>query len=339
MFDGRVHESLESADRALAMARAWERNDVTIMSLHIRGDARCSLGDPGGLDDLREALRLAREWGNASDIVTSSDYLAEWLSAIEGPAAAIPQYEEGIAVAERRGVVSQGQWTKAGSLAALFELGRWEDLERRCRELLGVGPGLLDESVASAAGSALARVHVLRGERQRLGSADRLLAQARPIGELQVLAPALVVAGLLAWSEGEREAAAGSVREFAEITGEAAPEYRQSQLAEVVRVALWAGEGELAAEMASHGEARNVRGRLNVLSARAEVAEARGDAAGAAATYDEAVRGWRDYGHPWEEAHALLGRARCATDDAAAAADRARADELFASLRARPLPR
>ena len=31
---------------------------MTLMALHLRGNARCELGDYGGVDDLREALRV-----------------------------------------------------------------------------------------------------------------------------------------------------------------------------------------------------------------------------------------------------------------------------------------
>src|SRR5262249_31681147 len=94
MFAGRVANALEFADRALTMAREWDRDDTVIMALHIRGDSLCSSGDPRGLDDLREALRLSKEVGSGSDVVTSNDYLAEWMSAIKGPKLAVAQYEE-----------------------------------------------------------------------------------------------------------------------------------------------------------------------------------------------------------------------------------------------------
>jgi tetratricopeptide (TPR) repeat protein len=339
MFAGRVAEAMDSANRALGMAREWGRDDVVVMALHIRGDSRCSSGDAGGLDDLREALRIARETGSASDVVTSNDYVAEWLAAIEGPAVALPQYEEGIAIAERRGVVMQGQWTRAGSLSSLFELGRWDDVDRRCRELLDTAPGHLDATIESTAHTWLTHVAVLRGVPQPAGRAGELLDLARPIGELQVMAPALVVAALLAWVRGDREGAAGHVREFADITRDAAAEYRMSQLAEAVRLALWAGRLELARSLVAEGEvATTLRGTRNLVAARAALAEAEGDDA-AADAYREAAEGWRTYGNPLEEAHALLGMARVAGDAAVAATERARAAVLLDALGASAIPR
>ncbi len=339
MFSGHVANALEFADRALTMGREWGREDVVIMALHIRGDSLCSSGDPLGLDDLREALTLSKEVGSGSDVVTSNDYLAEWMSAIEGPKVAIGQYEEGIAIADRRGVVAQGQWTKAGSLASLFELGRWADVERRCRELLDAPPGLLDATVESASHTMLARVAVHRGATPSEAEVRAILDMARPIDELQALSPALVVGAITACVRGDVAAAGRFLEEFTEVTRDAAREWRMSQLAEIVRLALWAGRDDLVADLTAGGEDRaTLRGALNLLSARATVEEARGGIAEAGALFGEAARRWNDYANPLEEAYALLGRARCASDAAAAVDDRARAAELLASLGAVAIP-
>ncbi|HCP62443.1 MAG TPA: hypothetical protein DIU14_08255, partial [Actinobacteria bacterium] len=59
MFRGHVEESMLLADRTLDLQLATSDDFVRVMALHIRGDARCSVGDLGGLEDLEEALRLA----------------------------------------------------------------------------------------------------------------------------------------------------------------------------------------------------------------------------------------------------------------------------------------
>ena len=281
---------------------------------------------------------MSKETGSGSDVVTSNDYLAEWMSAIQGPKGAIDQYEEGIAMADRRGVVAQGQWTRAGSLASLFELGRWDDVERRCRELLDAPMGLLDATVESASHTMLARVAVHRGRRPGVGEVRRILDLARPIDELQALSPALVMAALASCARADAVAAGGYVEEFAGVTRDAAREWRMSQLAEMVRLALWAGRDDVVRDLMAGGDDRaTLRGALNLLSARAAIAEAHGDGADARALFDEATRRWREYGNPLEEAYALLGRARCA-DDESSTADRARAAELLRSLGAVPIP-
>src|SRR5262249_34359198 len=152
-------------------------------------------------------------------------YLAEWMSAIEGPKVAIDQYEEGIAIADRRGVVAQGQWTRAGSLASLFELGRWDEVERRCREVLDSPPGLLDATVEAACHTMLARVAVHRGATPSEDEVEAIVDRARPIDELQALSPALVVGALAACTRAESAAAGGFLQEFTEVTRDAAMEW------------------------------------------------------------------------------------------------------------------
>jgi hypothetical protein len=87
------------ADRTLDLQLATSDDFVRVMALHIRGDARCSVGDLGGLEDLEEALRLAEAVGEAGDIVTSHNYLAEWIGVIEGPAQAMVLFDAGLALA------------------------------------------------------------------------------------------------------------------------------------------------------------------------------------------------------------------------------------------------
>src|SRR5262249_8725099 len=238
----------------LTLARELGRDDTVIMALHIRGDALCSSGDSHGLDDLREALRLAKEVGSGSEVVASNDYVAQWMSAIEGPVVAIQQYEEGIAIADRRGVVVTGQWTRAGSLASLFELGRWDDVETRCRELLDSPPGLLDVTVESACYTMLARVAVHRGAALSEEEVEAILERARPIDELQALSPALVVGALAACVRGDPAETGRFLEEFAEVTRDAAMEWRMSQMTEIVRLALWAGRDDLASDMVDEAD-------------------------------------------------------------------------------------
>ena len=105
MFAGRSEASLDWAARALSVSRAPV---VTLMALHLRGNARCEMGDMGGVDDLREALALARTDGNALDIVTSYSYLNEWIAMEEGPRAALAMNAEAVALCEQRGSAAPG---------------------------------------------------------------------------------------------------------------------------------------------------------------------------------------------------------------------------------------
>jgi tetratricopeptide (TPR) repeat protein len=326
MFAGHVRESLGFADRALELRDAAPEDDeIAVMALHIRGDARCSLGDTGGLEDLQLAMLRSQAGDNAADIVTSGSYLGEWLWAMEGPAAGLEQCLAALEVADHRGVVDQGLWTKAGGVGMLIDLGDWDRALTWSNEILSTGRDRLEPALFAASRTAISLVASLRGRPHDADDPGELLALARPVGELHVLVPALAVASRLLLDAGRGEEALELLREFAAVTRGVAPEYRESQLAAVTRACIRVGDPVLAGEMIGESVGATRRNRLNVSSARAAVSEADGDLRSAAAGYAEAAEGWRAYGDPLEEAEALAGLARC---DPEATDARDRAGEL-----------
>jgi hypothetical protein len=299
------------------------------MALHIRGDARCSVGDEGGLEDLERALVRSQAGDDAADIVTSSNYLSEWRWAIEGPAAGLALCETALDLADRRGVVDQGLWTRAGGIDMLFDLGEWDRAVGWANEILATGRDRLDPALFATSRRAVSRIASLRGRSDEADDPAELLALARPVGELHVLAPALHVAARLLLDAGRPVEALELLREFALVTRGVAPEYRESQLAAVTRECLRAGDPGLAEEMIGESVGASRRDRLNAASARAAVAEASADPEVARAGYADAAAQWAAYGNPLEEAEALAGLARC---DPSAADAGARAHELRTQL-------
>ena len=68
--------------RSAGPTRALElphSDSVAVMTLHIRGNGRCELGDLDGMDDLWDALHRAETSGTALDMRTSYSYLSEWV--------------------------------------------------------------------------------------------------------------------------------------------------------------------------------------------------------------------------------------------------------------------
>src|SRR5688500_12875641 len=61
LFAGDTADAMAFADRALTLLEG-RLDEVAVMALHIRGDARCSMGDlDAGLEDLEDALHRAEE--------------------------------------------------------------------------------------------------------------------------------------------------------------------------------------------------------------------------------------------------------------------------------------
>jgi tetratricopeptide (TPR) repeat protein len=309
LFAGDTPDAAAFADRALALLEDGH-DEVAVIALHIRGDARCSMGDlDAGLADLREALRRSEEAGNVADIVGSRNYLAEWRWATEGPAAGFYEWEMALELAERRNVLSQGAYTKASALWVLLELGEWDRLLAWSDDLLALPPGRLDPAVSVTARAARAHVLLARGRRSEVPDPDELVRDAERTQEVAAHAPSLAAAAAIALADGKTEQAVTRLEEFASVTDDVAPEYRAIELVRAVRQCLACERLDLADRFVASVGPSALRDGLRLDVARAMLAESRGEPE-AAATYARVAARLRAYGDPYEEAMALLGQAR-----------------------------
>jgi class 3 adenylate cyclase/tetratricopeptide (TPR) repeat protein len=332
LFAGRSDRALELADQALQLLGP-EDEYVIVMALHIRGDARCSAGDEGGLDDLWEALRISEEANDASATTISHTYIGPWLLAMEGPRRAIPEFEAGLGVAERRGIVSQTYWCKSGLADSLYEVGGWDEALVLLAEVLDAAEHA-DAALIVKSHVTRNRILLARGRRAEATDPEEVLRVARRVEEVQVFVPSLSVAAAVAASEGRPDDAIEHLEEFERVTRDVSPEYRASELADAVRICIRVGDLTLAETIVAGSTCRVLRERLQLASARAAIAEARGTDE-AAADYRTLAEEWRTYGHMFEEALALAGLIRCLEQkgrDSETGSDRARAETLFASL-------
>jgi hypothetical protein len=106
----------------------------------------------------------------------------------------------------------------------------------------------------------------------------------------------------------------------------------------MLRTALAAGDAELAQRLADGIDPRYPLNQHALCAARAQLAEATGEHAQAAALYAEAADRWREFGNVPERANALLGQGRCLLTLADLAAEQPlrQAAERFASMGYRP---
>ncbi len=311
MFAGRPEVSLGWAERAVELGRALRAEDVVVMALHIRGDDRCTLGDVEGLEDFEEALSIAQTGGSASNLVISHTYVGEWRWLLEGPAAALPAYEEAMAVAERRGSLNQGTQAKMVALGLLSDLGQWDRALRWSEELLGLGPGQLDLPFEIVVRASRSWLSLMRGITDDLDDPRELVERARPTRTLQVIARVLAVAASLALARGDRASASDLLREFDEVTRDVASTYRATNALTVVRVCADLGDVERARSIAGALDVRPPYERIHMDTAAAYAQELEGDVAGAEVIYAEVVPRWEAFRCPFEAAAAAFGRGRC----------------------------
>jgi class 3 adenylate cyclase/tetratricopeptide (TPR) repeat protein len=332
MMLGRAKESLDWADRAYELARRTDERSVAIMALHLRGNARCELGLTGALEDLDEALRLSESSGNATDIVYSRAYLAEWSWLLSGPAAGLAHSNVGIDLAARRGLVGQQQWGVGTSLAILWDDGNWDELERRAGWLSDTDPGLIDPTLRVAADIWRSKVALARGRLADTADPADISERARAIGELHALGPGLAVASMIALARDDAAAALAYVSEWDDATRDVSAVYREEGLDDAVRTLVAIGERELAASLIPT-VGTTMRARSAIATATAVVVESRGDHATAVDRYREAVGSWSSFGAPYEWALALAGRARSLEAlGENASAERQRATTLLTGL-------
>jgi tetratricopeptide (TPR) repeat protein len=333
MLAGHSDASARWADKALELPRT---QSVTLMALHLRGNARCETGDLGGVDDLREALAIAETSGVAIDIVTSHSYLLEWVGLESGPSVALPMNRATADLCRRRGIEGQGMWTRAEGLWLRFDAGLWEEVLSETDEIGRWAADHGDNQIETFAALYRARVLAHRGDPETaVALAGTFTPAARGIRDLQVLAPALVVAVVAHTAAGDLTSALALVEEFDAVTGGGPSEYRELYLPEIVRMLLSVGQQELAEGMVGERPVYVRRTRLAVESGRALLTEVKGDLGHAVSAFRESAAAWEAWGGRFEQAHAVAGLARSLeasgkTGEAALAANKA--DSIFASL-------
>jgi class 3 adenylate cyclase/tetratricopeptide (TPR) repeat protein len=336
---GDMGQTVVWADRAGALGAAHGL-EVPARALGFRGSARCALGDPAGLEELRAALALSLDRGEGRDAAVLYNNLGDALLPVEGPASVLAVYREGIGFAERHGISEFIQVMRSASLDRLIELGAWDRALADATAMTGPAEAAGDVFVLLQLRTAQVRVLVGRGRAADARPlADWLTGAARESGGSEDIVVAFAAAAAALLATGEPGRALG-------LLGEAAdwPHVREASvypacLPEMVRTAAAAGDLDLAGRLAA-GLAPRFAYRQHALCAAAAVlAESRGRTAEAAGMYREAAERWRRFGIVPERAHALLGRARClAVLGRPGAARPAReARRLFTGLGAAPL--
>jgi class 3 adenylate cyclase/tetratricopeptide (TPR) repeat protein len=337
---GHPEEGLEWGEKGLTLAEELGFDDLAIVARGHRGAIRCDLGDLGGVDDLREALRLALELGLGYETGVLFNNLAWQVWLVEGPGEALEISASGIEFSERRGLIRQAMWTSAESLWMLFEAGGWDELLRRADRLIEWDRGRGGSQIGVIALTEKGRVLAHRGEfREAAALAKDFLPRARQIGDAQVLVPALTAGALIEQARGDVPEAVRLLDELDRAT-HAGKTYRAVGLPDALRICVAAKAISLGERLIDAIAERTERAAHAVVTARAVLAEAHGELQRAAEQYADAAERWSEFGFVLERGQALLGAGRCLlglsrSREAAEKVEEAR--EIFAGLRARPL--
>jgi tetratricopeptide (TPR) repeat protein len=210
-----------------------------------------------------------------------------------------------------RGFQTMAMFAQGGALESLFDLGEWDRVLRTAEEMLAWERDHGRTRVSVTALTYRGWVHLRRGGvAEAATTVAELLPLARAIGYAEYIAPPLVLAAECRLALGDLEGAVASVREFVDVT-EGQEDYRTMFLPVVGRVLITAGALEDAERLVSDaGPPTSSRHRLAVISARAILAEARGDYEEALERYREAAVGWGEYRFGLECALVSIGAGR-----------------------------
>ena len=307
----RISETaLASAQRALALADelGLERSPRTLGYL---GFARGRIGDPRGLDDMREAIRIATDVGLGREVGVLHNNLGLQLWAYEGPQAALDEFEAGIAFASACGLNEILDLVTLSRIEPLIDAGRID-------EALEVANGLAARLEVEAPGDLLdvrgaqTRIHTLRGSAAQVaGWLDWLESSAHAVGNAEQIVIGLASAAIAHAALAHRDSAAASLEELATTPAAREPEYYTAYLPALVRSAVALGDNALAQRLITGVESRTRYAEHALIATAAAIAEARGDNQAAADGYADATGRWEQFGVVPEHAFALLGRGRC----------------------------
>jgi class 3 adenylate cyclase/tetratricopeptide (TPR) repeat protein len=330
--------TLEWTEKALVLAERFGLEEHLVRLRQYRGMARWALGDLGGGDDLREALRFGLEIGAVYETTTAFTNLADFVWIAESPQQGLELQRRGIELADARGHVHGSLWIRAETTWLLYDSGRWDELIETADRVIAADQERGGSNITDLVASYRAKVLLNRGNlAEAAAMAERFLPRARENAEPQILLPSLLVTAMIRTAQGGIDDALELVEELQGSSQELV--FRGIQLADASRICFSAGDISLAERLKEGTPEAAARDRHSLLTARALLAELRGETEDAMALFAETAEAWRGYGHPWEEAHADFGTGRCLVASgrqAEAVAPLGGARDVFAGLGATP---
>jgi class 3 adenylate cyclase/tetratricopeptide (TPR) repeat protein len=308
----RSEDAVRVADRALGLASELGLPRPA-RALDYRGVARADLGDPGGIEDFREAIELATEAGQGREVALLHNNLGIALSSFEGPVASLEVAREGIAYAEARGLTEALDLLNADAcLIALIDSGEHEQVLALAAEMAPRLEASGDVFDLIGIRAAQVRVLAMRGLGSQVAEVlDWLEPAARGTEDPQLVVDGLGSAALMRGGLGQGEAAAALLSELRTYPGVPDTAFYPWLLAAMVRTALGIGELSLAERLVGGLEPRYPYAEHSLVAANAALTEARGNLQAAADAYADAVDRWARFGVVPEQAFALLGQGRC----------------------------
>lgn len=335
LYAGLSADCLAWSARALAVADGLGIRSLQVQPRHYLGIARFEQGDVQGIEDVRAAVGVGLDTGLSWETGHAQADLGAMVWLQEGPGPAIPLKAAAATFAESRGMTALAETTRAQMLWMQYDAGAWDDMLEAAHGLV-TAAGDRRGRVTLMALSATARVLVARGRIEEAAALEPdVLGPGRAVGDAQDVGPSLATAAHIRFATGDGVSSLALIGEMEERSRGLDLSRRAHDLALVARICLSLGAPGLAQSfLPARDTPAPSRAKLALATTRAVVAEGAGDFDAGGRAWAAAARGWARYGFLEEEAHALLGEARCVTASGHAANPRSlgRAEDLGRSL-------
>ena len=324
--------AIDAADRALDLAVELALPEPA-RALGYRGEARATLGEREGIDDMCRALILAVEQGQERAAAVLHNNLAEALWLYDGPQAALAACREGMEFCRDRGISEWVRFIGGTRLPLLVWCGEPEQALAEAEPLVDQAEAAGDLTVLTEARAIQIHLAAERGsDNEQPEAVERFLARAPRRDHLYIVGVAAAAQLLVARNRNEQ---AKALLDELELIPAIHDEPRFiSTLPALVRCAIAVGDRDLAGRFVTGIEPRTPLFAHSLCSAKALLAESAGEFDDAAVLHAEAADRWRSFGNLPEFAYALLGHGRCllALERAGAVESLAEAANLFRSM-------
>ena len=339
---GDPQSAIEAATRAIEVCERLALPEPA-EALSWRGIARLLLGDLSGLEDCQSALAAAHTQGLGVERAAIEFNYVTVLFITRGDRAVDEVMTEGLEFARSHGIESYVLAYRAGLVAHLRFRGEWDQALTHAADLV---PSLEETGDVWDLLSLRAQQALVFAGRGEPAEASPFLAWLLEKGRASEIvwttAYALLAASAVRLGLGETRVALDLLGEWLARSRDVAP--HAEYVPEAVRTALAGGDEKLATRIVERLESCLPARRLPLqdhamATVGALVAETRGEYGEAAPAFATAASGWHDFDLPYEEGHALLGRARCLVAlgrAVEAAVPLAAARDIFARLAAGP---
>jgi DNA-binding SARP family transcriptional activator/class 3 adenylate cyclase len=207
-------QAIELVREALPLTAALDMEALRVRALDVLAGSRVSLGDFEGLDDLKEAIELARHCNAYYRLVVAELNLQGALVSL----GQVPAASEALLACrddvERYGTADQRNWLRATEAHEAVLEGRWDDARRILDERVAEAEAGVTHYSDPACRALRASIALARGDLEAAAAdSEHALDRARRTKDPQLFAPALALRAIVQLAQDRRKEASRHVTE------------------------------------------------------------------------------------------------------------------------------